>query len=56
MLDQPTAGKSTYFIDADSAAEMARLTKQDRFITEAMGGLFSERSDVKRMRSILDLG
>lgn len=56
MLDQPTAGKSTYFIDADSAAEMARLTKQDRFITEAMGGLFSERSDVERMRSILDLG
>jgi cyclopropane fatty-acyl-phospholipid synthase-like methyltransferase len=35
---------------------MARLTKQDRFYTEAMGGLFAERSDLSSLHSVLDLG
>ncbi len=49
-------GKNEYFIDAESAAEMARLIDQESFITEAMGGLFAERSDIIAMHSILDLG
>jgi ubiquinone/menaquinone biosynthesis C-methylase UbiE len=56
MSDEPTAQQGAYFIDAESAAEMARLTKQDRFYTEAMGGLFAERSDLSSIHSILDLG
>ncbi|MGH2493282.1 MAG: class I SAM-dependent methyltransferase [Ktedonobacteraceae bacterium] len=50
------SGKNEYFIDAENAAEMARLIDQESFITGAMGGLFAERSDIATMRSILDLG
>ncbi len=56
MHDNPVPPKGHYFIDAESATEMARLTKQDRFFTEAMGGLFSERADLATVQSILDLG
>src|SRR5438309_11566184 len=56
MTPDSTNQQGHYFIDAESAAEMARLTSQDRFLTEAMGGLFSERSDIASMDSILDLG
>lgn len=56
MQDESGTGRSDYFIEAESAAEMARLIKQDRFITQAMGGLFGERDDVGRMNAILDLG
>lgn len=55
----PTANepdKNDYFIDAESSTEMARLIEQDRYITNAMGGLFAERSDIASMHSILDLG
>ena len=48
--------KNDYFIDAESATEMARLIEQERYITTAMGGLFAERSDIATMHSILDLG
>jgi ubiquinone/menaquinone biosynthesis C-methylase UbiE len=56
MVDEAASQQGDYFIEAENATEMARLTKQDRFITQAMGGLFAERSDVESMRSILDLG
>ena len=56
MGEEPTSKQGDYFIEAENATEMARLIKQDRFITQAMGGLFAERSDVESMRSILDLG
>lgn len=45
----------TYFIDAENAAEMARLVRQDRLITREMGGLFPEQSDLSRIHDILDL-
>lgn len=46
-----------YFIDPESAAEMARLMKQDRLFTEGMGGLFPERSgDLSTIKDILDIG
>src|SRR5579859_5211735 len=46
----------TYFIDAENAAEMARLTNQDRLITKLMGGLFPEHLDpVHNIHDILDI-
>jgi ubiquinone/menaquinone biosynthesis C-methylase UbiE len=56
MPPDPPPKKTDYFIDATSGAEMTRLINQDRLITEAMGGLFSERSDIDAMHAILDLG
>ncbi len=47
--------ESTYVIDAENAAEMARLTRQDRLITKTMGGLFPERSDLSGVHDILDV-
>ena len=47
--------ENTYILDAESATEMARLSKQDRLITKGMGGLFSERDDIAGMHDILDI-
>ena len=44
-----------YFIDPENAAEMARLTHQDRLVTQAMGGLFPERSDLSSIHAVLDI-
>src|SRR5579859_362323 len=45
----------TYFIDAEIAAEMARLTRQDRLITKCMGGLLPEHADISSMHTVLDI-
>src|SRR5713226_9162939 len=48
--------ESTYIIDPESAAEMARLMNQDRLITDGMGGLFPERQDnLTGIHDILDI-
>jgi ubiquinone/menaquinone biosynthesis C-methylase UbiE len=47
--------ENTYVIDAESMAEMARLTHQDRLITAAMGGLLPARSSPARIHDVLDL-
>ena len=47
--------ENTYFIDAENAAEMARLMHQDHLTTEGMGGLFPERSDFSTIEDILDI-
>lgn len=47
--------KDTYFTDPESAAEMARLIKQARLLTRAMGGLLDESIDPTRLFDILDL-
>ncbi|MBV9615225.1 MAG: hypothetical protein JO031_07205, partial [Ktedonobacteraceae bacterium] len=47
--------KDAYFTDPESAAEMARLTKQARLLTQAMGGLLDESIDSSRLFDILDL-
>jgi ubiquinone/menaquinone biosynthesis C-methylase UbiE len=52
MTDAPD---NTYIIDAESATELARLTYQDRLITEAMGGLFPERADLTGIHTVLDI-
>lgn len=47
--------ESTYFIDSQSAAEMARLMDLDRYLTRAMGGPMAERSDYTHITRILDI-
>lgn len=58
MATPPGSSQSenTYFIDAENAAEMARLTNQDRLMTKSMGGLFPERLDLTHIHDILDIG
>ncbi len=51
----PTLDENSYFIDAESGAEMARLLHQDRLFTKGMGGLFAEQSDLSKIHRILDL-
>ena len=55
MSADSTSHENTYILDAESGAEMARLTNQDRLITKGMGGLFPERDDVSTMSDILDI-
>lgn len=47
--------ENTYFIDAENAAEMARLTVQDRLLTKTMGGLFPPQLDLYHIRHMLDV-
>jgi len=47
--------ENTYVNDAESGAEMARLLDQERLLTEGMGGLFSERSDLNTISDMLDV-
>ncbi len=54
--DQPSNNnENTYILETASGAEMARLMKQDRMLTDGMGGLFPERGDVAHMDAILDI-
>jgi ubiquinone/menaquinone biosynthesis C-methylase UbiE len=55
MPTDPPANESTYVLDNESAAEMARLMHQDRLLTKGMGGLFSELGDVSHLHDILDI-
>jgi ubiquinone/menaquinone biosynthesis C-methylase UbiE len=47
--------ENTYFIDAENAAEMARLTVQDRLTTKSMGGLFPEQQVLSAIHDMLDI-
>ena len=53
--DESGERENTYFIDPESGAEMARLLEQDRMVTRSMGGLFSERKDMRGIKRILDI-
>jgi ubiquinone/menaquinone biosynthesis C-methylase UbiE len=48
--------KEGYFIDAENAAEMARLMVQDRLLTQAMGGIVPEPIDLSQIYHVLDIG
>lgn len=51
-----TSSENRYVINIEEAAETARLMEQDRLFTQAMGGLFPERSnDISRFGEILDI-
>ncbi|MBA2680417.1 MAG: class I SAM-dependent methyltransferase [Ktedonobacteraceae bacterium] len=53
--DESGEQENTYFIDPESGSEMARLIEQDQVVTRGMGGLFSERKDMRGIKRILDL-
>jgi 2-polyprenyl-3-methyl-5-hydroxy-6-metoxy-1,4-benzoquinol methylase len=60
MTDTPTSssgssGHDEYFIEAENAAEMARLMLQDRLVTEAMGGVLLEQTDLSQVYQALDV-
>src|SRR5712692_6187491 len=55
MATNDPQSENTYIIDAENAAEMARLMVQDRLLTKRMGGLFPERSDLFGIHDILDI-
>src|SRR5579884_3625139 len=54
--DENDGKKSTYILNSESTAEMARLARQDRLIMQGMGGLFPERDDITGIENILDIG
>ncbi|MBV9232165.1 MAG: class I SAM-dependent methyltransferase, partial [Chloroflexi bacterium] len=47
--------ENTYMIDPENSVEMARLMRQDHLVTQGMGGLFPEGTDLTDVHSILDL-
>jgi SAM-dependent methyltransferase len=47
--------QNTYFIDAENAAEMARLTNLARLITRNMGGVFPLEIDLAGVQRVLDI-
>ena len=47
--------QKNYYTDPENAAEMARLTKQARLLTKAMGGPLAEQHHLERVHDILDL-
>ena len=55
-MDDISGKERTYVIDPESAAEMARLMRQDRLVTQSLGGIFLARFDVDRVDDILDVG
>jgi ubiquinone/menaquinone biosynthesis C-methylase UbiE len=61
MADIPASSSGStqpyerYFIDAENAAEMARLVLQDRLITKSMGGVLPEQKDLSQVFNVLDL-
>jgi SAM-dependent methyltransferase len=54
QIDQPEP-EGTYHIDAENVAEMARLAKQSREATTALG-LFPQRMNIPPVAAILDIG
>lgn len=55
MATIPPMNENKYFIDAENAAEMARLMHQDRLTTKGMGGVLPEISDFSMLHDILDI-
>jgi ubiquinone/menaquinone biosynthesis C-methylase UbiE len=45
-----------YVVDAENAAEMARLMLQDHLLTKAMGGPLAEQNDLAHIYRVLDIG
>jgi len=52
---ETSQGDGTYFIEAENAAEMARLINQDRILTRCMGGLFPPQLDLSNVHDVLDI-
>src|SRR3989441_9766417 len=55
MSDETSASTHSYYVDPETAEEMSRLMRQDRLVTQAMGGPLPEPHDLQKMQSILDV-
>ncbi len=60
MADPPNSehsqqGHEGYVVDAENAAEMARLVVLQQVLTKAMGGVLAEQSDLSQVRDVLDI-
>lgn len=55
MSANPSQDENTYIMDAENAAEMARLTKQDRLMTKVMGGLLPDQIQFSAIYDVLDI-
>ncbi len=53
--ENSSSNESTYAIDAENAAEMARLMGQDSLLTKTMGGLLPAEANPSTMHNILDI-
>ena len=53
--DTAESGEHGYVIDAENAAEMARLMLQDRLLTKTLGGLVPEQLDLSQVFRVLDV-
>lgn len=53
--NQTSQDGSTYFIDAENAAEMARLVTMARQVTQDMGGIFPPQVEPSSVRKALDI-
>jgi SAM-dependent methyltransferase len=49
-------GHEGYVVDAENAAEMARLMVLQQVLTQAMGGVLSEQENLAEIRDVLDIG
>jgi tRNA G46 methylase TrmB len=56
MSDSASDPYEGYINDAENAAEMARLMVQEQLLTQAMGGVLAEQTDLSGIRHVLDLG
>ncbi len=56
MTNNDAVGENTYFLDAESPVEMARLINLDLITTQAMGGPLVGVDDPSSLRNVLDLG
>lgn len=50
-----TYGHDGYVMDAENAAEMARLMLQDTILTRAMGGVLPEQTNISEIHDVLDI-
>ncbi|MFL5658811.1 MAG: class I SAM-dependent methyltransferase [Ktedonobacteraceae bacterium] len=57
MTDIPDSSSAAhgYIVDAENAAEMARLMLQDHLLTQAMGGPLPEHTDLSQVYHVLDM-
>ena len=55
MSVDPSHDDTGYIMDAENAAEMARLIRQGRLMTTGMGGLFPQSIDLSSIHDVLDL-
>jgi SAM-dependent methyltransferase len=55
FMEEEQKIKNDYFLDAENAAEMARVLVQGKLITQAMGGPFAGLDDPSSLQTILDI-